>query len=128
MEMPVQQLRHRVDRQRAAQQIALHRRAAHLGKHVDLLLRLDAFRDDLELEALRHRDDRARDRGALLALDRVRGERVVELQLVERQLAQVGERRVAGPEVVDRDLDAELAQLLQRDLRALEILAPARTR
>ena len=40
-------------------------------------------------------------------------ERAVDLDRVERQLAQVGQRRVAGPEVVEDDADAQRAELLQ---------------
>ena len=40
-------------------------------------------------------------------------ERLVDLELVQRQPAQVGERRIAGAVVVDRQLAAERAQALQ---------------
>ena len=41
-------------------------------------------------------------------------EQAVDLQLVDRQLAQVGEARVAGAEVVDGEAHAELADAAQR--------------
>ena len=45
---------------------------------------------------------------ALLAVGAEAGdERAVELELADREAAQVGERREAGAEVVDRDDDAE---------------------
>ena len=40
-------------------------------------------------------------------------ERLGDLERVQRQRVQVGQRRVAGAEVVERDLDAELAQLVE---------------
>ena len=42
-----------------------------------------------------------------------RHEGAVDLELVERERAEVGQRRVARPEVVDRDPHAERAQLGQ---------------
>ena len=46
------------------------------------------------------------------ARDRAR-ERAVDLEAVDRELLEVGERGVAGPEVVDGDSDAELLDRLQ---------------
>ena len=53
------------------------------------------------------------DRGGTRVVGHRLHERAVELQLVDRQLAQVGQRGVAGAEVVDRDADAERAQLAE---------------
>ena len=60
-----------------------------------------------EAEALGQRDDRVRDRGVVGAAGQVAHERAVDLDLVERQPRQIGERRIAGAEIVDREADAE---------------------
>ena len=49
-------------------------------------------------------------------------EAAVDLQLLGRQLAQVGQARVAGAEVVDRQVRAELAQSAEGRLRRLDVL------
>src|SRR6185369_6511006 len=45
-------------------------------------------------------------------------ERAVDLQDVDREALEVAQRRVAGPEVVDREMDAERPQLRQPADRA----------
>src|SRR5207248_11083190 len=40
-------------------------------------------------------------------------EQAIDLQLVDRQLTQVGKARIAGAEVVDREAHAEAADLAQ---------------
>ena len=47
---------------------------------------------------------------------------MVQLELVHRQAAQVGERRIAGAEVVDGDLDAHCAQGIQGLERCIEVV------
>jgi hypothetical protein len=62
---------------------------------------LDALADRPHAERLPEGEDRARDRRVrLVARDPV-DERLVDLEHVHREALQVGERRVAGPEVVD---------------------------
>ena len=58
-------------------------------------------------ERVRQLDGRAHDGGGPRVLGHRLHERAVELELVDRQLAQVGQRGVAGAEVVDGDPDAE---------------------
>jgi hypothetical protein len=45
--------------------------------------------------------------------DQAGDERAIDLQLVDRQAAQVAERRVAGAEIVDDDPHAHLVQALE---------------
>ena len=71
---------------RVAEEVALRVVAAMLAQEVELLLVLDAFRDHLELEAVRHVDDRVDDR-RVVAVDRdVADERAVDLQRADRKL------------------------------------------
>ena len=66
-------------------------------------------------------DDRADDR-RVEALAVARGqERAVDLQLVHRQAAQVGQRGVAGAEVVDRQPHPAVAQLPQHQQRPVRV-------
>src|SRR3712207_9096904 len=51
-----------------------------------------------------------------------RSELAVDLQLVEREHAQEAQRSVAGPEVVQRDLDAVVTQLDDVGLGALRVV------
>ena len=59
---------------------------------------------------MRERDDSGHD--GLLALDvvQVADEGSVDLDEVERELLQIGERGVAGPEVIEADLNADVSQ------------------
>src|SRR5207253_1400966 len=60
---------------------------------------LDAFGDEVELERLTQGDDRAGDRLVLPVDVDALDEGLVDLEDVEREPAQVGQRGVAGPEV-----------------------------
>ena len=63
---------------------------------------------------MRHRDAGLHDRAARVTLLELTDERLVDLHLVDRQLVEAAERRVAGAEVVDGQPGAECAQLAQR--------------
>ena len=67
---------------------------------------LDPLGERLDRERLAELDERADERLALLGLGEPRDERAVDLQRVDGELLQVGERGVAGAEVVDRDAHA----------------------
>ena len=72
-----------------------------------LRLAFHAFGDYRQVQRVGHVDDVADQ----IALDPVRqdivDERLVDLERADRQTPQVGERGVAGAEVVQRDLDAQ---------------------
>ena len=81
----------------------------------ELAGRLHALGHDPHPERLGHADDRLHDRGVALAvLAEVGDERAVDLERVDRVAAQVGQRRVAGAEVVEHQPHAEPPQRLQR--------------
>ena len=90
-------------------------RASSRSRHA---VRLDALGHDLEPEVVAEVDRRAHDHGVVVALQHAQHERLVDLQLVDRQALEVAERRVAGAEVVDREPHAELAQPLEHGARA----------
>jgi hypothetical protein len=87
--------------------------APHLAQQRHLLLGVDALCDDLEVEAVRHRDHRPGDpRGRRIGVD-VADEAPIHLQDVERKAPQVAERRVAGAEVVERNAHTDGPQVPQ---------------
>src|SRR5829696_8148046 len=100
-------------RHRSRQQETLRAVATEPTQAVELLLRLNAFRGDRDVECVRHVHHGACDGGALAVRGEVGDERAVELDLVDREAVQVRQRRVARAEVVDRELDAELLQVVE---------------
>ena len=102
---------------------ALQEVGAEAGELLGLLGRLDTLGDGAEVEVAGQRDDRRGDLGVAVA--QFGDERAVHLEAVHRQVPQVGQRRVAG-EVVDGELDAEVAQLFCRTSRRLRVLHQGR--
>ena len=121
MPPPVTQALEVVRRQRAADEEALRVVAAEVAQAVPRGRRLDALGDDGQAEALGERDGRLDDRGVAVVLVHVEDEVLVDLQLVDGQVLEARERRVAGAEVVDREPDAELAQPREHAHRALRV-------
>ena len=87
-------------------QVALDPVAPERLEHLPLLDGLDALADDIEPERVTELDDRPDDRGAQALAD-LRHERRVDLERVERQVAEPRERRVPGAEVVQADPHAQ---------------------
>src|SRR6185369_10159810 len=116
----------RVDR--VAEQMPLRIVAAVLAQELELLLGFDAFRDDLELEAMRHLDDRIDD-CRVIAIDRdVADERAIDLQRADRKLLQRRKRRVPRAEVVDREVQTHAVQRVENPDRSLGIFHQRRFR
>ena len=82
-----------------------------LEQLLELIGTLDALRHRAQVEDARELDDGGRERGFLSPVRDAVDERLVDLQDVDREAADVVQRRVAGAEVVDRELDAELLEL-----------------
>ncbi len=80
-------------------------------KELEVLDRLDPFRDHPEPESVGEGQDRADDGGVVRVDRQVPDELLRHLEGVERQPLQVSERRVARAEVVDGEPHAEPAQL-----------------
>src|SRR5205823_14395252 len=70
----------------------------------------------------RQLDDRAHDLQVGAARPHAVHERAIDLDPVDREARQRGERRVPGAEVVDVQLDLELPQLMQHVSRRLDAL------
>src|SRR5262249_12450775 len=96
--------------------------ATQPGDHFQLFARLDSLGDHAEIETRGERDDRPHDFGGLAPGQDVAYEAVVDLQPSERQAAQVAEARVPGPEVIDGDAHAAVAQASQDAHRVLGFL------
>ena len=91
----------------AGEDKALHLRAAELADQGQLLMGLRAFRGRVHAEALCQRDDGADDRGVPGAGGcGAPDEALVDLDLVERRLAEVAEARAVGAEIVEDEADA----------------------
>ena len=96
-----------VGRDRASEEEPLAELAAQPAQPVELGRLLDPLGDDPQPERLAHGHDGMGERPCLgvgvAGHDEVAG----DLEDVDREPAQVAEGAVAGPEVVDRDPDAE---------------------
>ena len=92
---------------RPAEQVALHFIAPRLAQEVELLGGLDAFGHHAQVQLVAERDDRLHDHGVVGIGGQIDDERTVDLELVDRKALQVAEARIAGAEIIDRDLHAE---------------------
>lgn len=102
-------------RRRAAgtEEVPLHRVAAVLLEQVGRFRVADALGHGGQTECRGQLDQRAGDGGgSLVAQDRL-DELTVEFDIVDGQFAQIGQRRVAAAEVVDRHPNAGLAKSIE---------------
>src|SRR3546814_6832815 len=95
--------------------------AVEVLKEARLPVVLDPLGDNLQLEAVTEIDDRAHDLHRARVAPEILEEGLVDLDAVEIEILQVAEARIAGPEIVQHDLDAELAQLPDRALRRVHV-------
>ena len=93
----------------SGEEIALPEVAAGGAQPVGLRAGLDTLGDDADPQAVGERDDGIDDR-AVRHFVEAEHERAVDLEHVERQVLEVGERRVARPEVVEDEPHTEVAQ------------------
>src|SRR3954451_9208657 len=98
------------DRQRFADEIALHRVAAFIRKEAELLLSFNALGDDRHLKPVAETDDSSDDRSRLRVPSEIDDEGAVDLDLVERKRLQVAQRRISTAEVIHRYADPERLQ------------------
>ena len=107
--------------ERPAEVEALGEVAAARGQRLGLGGALDALGDGHQPERVRDLHDGPDEQRARPGED-VAHERAVDLQQVDRELLEVGERRVAGAEVVDGEPHAEVAQPPEPDGRRGRVL------
>ena len=104
-----------------AEAITLHGMDACGAQEQVLLGGLDALRRDLHAEAAAEADHGVDDRGGVGgALDRMH-EAAVDLELVEREAAQIEQARIAGAEVVERKPHAERLEAEHRKLGGVDV-------
>src|SRR5947199_98672 len=82
---------------------------------------LAALGDHVHLQAVGHRDDRARDGNVVLGMRQVAHEAPVHLEVVDRKELEVAERRIAGAEVVDGEVHPHRAQIAHELHRLVRI-------
>ena len=75
-----------------------------------MVRRFHAFGDGLQIQAVRHLDDGAHDGRIVRVGGQVADEALVDLELVDVEALEVGQAGVAGAEVVDGQLDAQLLE------------------
>src|ERR1700736_1256032 len=80
------------DPQRFADEIALHRVAAHAREEAELLLGFHALGDDRHLQAVAKANHRPDDRGGLWITSEIDDKGAVNLDLVERKRLQIAQR------------------------------------
>jgi len=74
---------------------------------------LHAFCDDGELHAVAQRDDGAHDGCVVGVVRQAADEGLVDLQEIQWQALEIAEGRIAGAEIVDRQLYAQALELVQ---------------
>ena len=100
-----------VDIERPCEQESLCEVASLTLQLEDLAVVFDTLGQRLQAECLAQLDERVGERVRLARARQVGDEGAVDLQRVNGELAQVGQRAVSRPEVVDRYPDAELLEL-----------------
>src|SRR5216684_3873411 len=88
---------------------------------VELPYPLDSFRHHLQVKRLPHAHDGGDQGLASGAVERAH-EGAVDLETVDRELAEVTQRRVAGTEVIDRQVDTQSPQATKDLERRLDVL------
>src|SRR5262249_26089105 len=106
---------------RPIEQEALHLRAPGGAQQFKLFCGLHALARGIELERAAEPCHRADDRRAVRPVGELGHERLVDLDLVERKHAQIAERRVAGAEIVEHDVNAARLELME-DREAFRIV------
>jgi len=81
-----------LQRHRAAEQVALNEIAARTLEKFVLLQAFHAFGDHLQMQGVRHDDDCLDDLHVRRGIGNVDDERTVDLQCVQRQALEIGQR------------------------------------
>ena len=124
----VQELADPRRRYRRAEQIALHFADRAIGAdQFELLVGLDAFDHDRHAEVGRQPRHAAQQRQRPVAVDSLQ-EGAVDLHLLQREVMQVAQARIAGAEIVERNPHAERMQLRQHVVRQLRVPQQRRLR
>src|SRR5262245_17611849 len=101
-----EELHELLGRQGLRKDVTLQLVALELPEQAALLLGLDAFCNDFQLERMRERDDSRYDREGVGIVGHRHHERAVDFKCVYGQPGKVAQRRIPGAEIVYRYLDA----------------------
>jgi len=118
---PLQDRPQFAQRHRAAEQVALQVVAAVGFEEFQLFDGFYALADHLQVQGVGHDDDGLDDLAVFLAAWHILQEGSVDLQDVQRQAFEVGQRRVTGTEVIDRQGHALGAHALEQADSALDV-------
>src|SRR5687768_10952834 len=99
--------------------IALQDVAAQIAQDVRVLERLDAFADDLDAQRLADIDDGFDEVALRRRVDDRQHELAVDLQAPGLELHQRDDRGIAGAEIVDLDVDAQVLDLVDVELHQI---------
>src|SRR5690606_37117473 len=111
-----------LDRNRTTDQIALGQIAPVSPQEIQLILGLHTLCDNLNSEVMGKIDHSASNHRVIMALSDISDERSVNLQHVDREIAQVPERRVAHAKIIDRQMGSQLVQLGKLVAVVLDVL------
>lgn len=87
--------------------------AADAGERLGWATVSHTFCDYLQSEALTHAHDRTNDRCGIGAFRQILHKGAVNLQMIQREALEVSQIRVASPEIVQRQTDAQRLQSVQ---------------
>jgi hypothetical protein len=85
----------------------LHHGTAHLFQKLQLFSAFHTLGQNLQMQALAHLHDGIDNGGCIRVVGQIGHERAVDLEPVYGVLAQIGQRRVAGTEIIDRQSHAK---------------------
>src|SRR5258708_4014180 len=117
--LPVQEALEGDRAQRSAEQETLDFVATVGVQEFELGHGFYALGDDFEFHVVRHRDDAARNRRVVAIVRQVADERTVDLDAIDREALEIGQRSRTRAEIVDRDAHAGIAPRLQQLDRSL---------
>ena len=102
-----------VERLGAADEESLQFLTANVAQEVGLEARLDTFGGAPHAQRVRQRNCSLRDGAAIGLVFNIANKALVDLDLVEREAAQIGQRGIARTEIVQRDAHTNFLQLVQ---------------
>ena len=109
-------------RERRRHEKSLNHVDVEIDESIELGSGFDALGNRVFPQIPRHGDDRFHDLEAVLVLQHARNKGVIDLQRVDLEPAQVGERRISSSEVIDADRDVEGSQLLEHGQGVLGVI------
>jgi hypothetical protein len=110
------------DRTRTPDQEPLHFVAAFAGQRPELVVGLDTLGKHRQSQPMRKPDHGAHDRERAIGAAEACDERAVDLDPVEWQRLQIGQRGVSGAEIVQRDADTQNLQRIEDRGGARDVL------